>query len=219
MQASIKTGQFTEDLSLIEQGAYHQAAYAAAICLRNKKSNLPPVYFRICRVHNRFQKSAREMGHGLPFSLEGGRLIDPLTVSITECVNDFSLVDQQAFKIAFEADIINLLVGAYAEIKYVNHLGYRKLIRHPISFNTMEDYFGPYWCDCTKNYLECFFNEPKQQENKIAELFSRAYCFVNKSSYWLVISKLAELLMNSSEDYCTCEQVNSFINEHQNLLP
>jgi hypothetical protein len=46
-------------------------------------------------------------------------LIYSLPVALLESANYFSLDEQDAYRTAFEADIINLLVGPLAEAKYV----------------------------------------------------------------------------------------------------
>lgn len=193
------------------QSAYHHAAYAIAIYLRNKLFNLPPVYFQIKRSDVMADNAPPRMYQNQSFTLEGGRLIDPLTVSMKTCCEQFSVSDQAAFKSAFEADIINLLVGAYAEIKFINHTGRQKLNRQPVNFRTLKDYFEPYEFDCGKSYLEYFYDDLRLREQKIADLCNSANIFVNQGNHWQLIGKLAEFLVHEAGDRCTCEQVQDYI--------
>ena len=50
--------------------------------------------------------------------VEGGCLIQGLSVGLIECTNYFSLDEQDTSRTAFEADMINLLVGSLAEAKH-----------------------------------------------------------------------------------------------------
>jgi hypothetical protein len=51
--------------------------------------------------------------------VEGGCLIHSLPVTLIESANYFSLDEQDSYRTAFEADMINLLAGPPAEAKHV----------------------------------------------------------------------------------------------------
>jgi hypothetical protein len=51
--------------------------------------------------------------------IEGGRLIQNLSLSFAEVTRFFSWPQQQEYLCAFEADVINLLAGSLAEAKYM----------------------------------------------------------------------------------------------------
>ena len=112
------------DQDLLKQIVFHEAGHAAAIHLYNKQKQLPPVYFQIT-----IKKT--EYSHTKPFAnrtvsrdhfvamVEDGCLIHSLPITLIESANYFSLDEQDTYRTAFEADMINLLVGPLAEAKHV----------------------------------------------------------------------------------------------------
>jgi hypothetical protein len=112
------------DQDLIKQIVFHEAGHAAAIHLYNKQKQLPPVYFQIT-----IKKTDRSLGNSFAnrtvshehfaAMVEGGCLIHSLPITLIESANYFSRDEQDAFQTAFEADMINLLVGPLTEAKHV----------------------------------------------------------------------------------------------------
>lgn len=113
---------FVNDQELIRQTAFHEAGHATAIYLYNKQKQLPPVHFQITI------KPLDRLKSGLPNNLaydrfaavvEGGRLIHSLPVALLESTRYFSSAEQDVYQTAFEADMINLLIGPLAEARHV----------------------------------------------------------------------------------------------------
>ncbi|MDD5320866.1 MAG: hypothetical protein PHD43_09695 [Methylococcales bacterium] len=112
------------DRDLIRQIVFHEAGHAAASYLYNKQNQLPPLYFQITikktdhTLTNPFTSRAIRHEHFVAM-VEGGCLIHSLPVALIESANYFSLDEQDNYRAAFEADMINLLVGPLAEAKHV----------------------------------------------------------------------------------------------------
>jgi len=112
------------DQDLIRQIVFHEAGHAAAIYLYNKQKQLPPVYFQITIKNTDHSLThpfaSRSVRHDhFVAAVEGGCLIHSLPVTLIESANYFSLDEQDTYRTAFEADMINLLVGPLAEAKHV----------------------------------------------------------------------------------------------------
>ena len=115
------------DQDLIRQIVFHEAGHAAAIHLYNKQKQLPPVYFQITikqTAHSHakpFASRAVTRDHFVAM-VEGGCLIQGLPITLLESANYFSLDEQDTYRTAFEADMINLLVGP--RLSKYNNFGY-----------------------------------------------------------------------------------------------
>jgi len=116
------TSYVINDQDLIRQIAFHEAGHAAAIYLYNKQKQLPPVHFQITiKALDRQQDTPLISFSSTHFAavIEGGRLIHSLPVALIESASYFSAVEQDAYQAAFEADMINFLIGPLAEAKHV----------------------------------------------------------------------------------------------------
>jgi hypothetical protein len=130
---------------LSKKAAIHEAGHAAAIHLGNKQKQLPPVYFQICfndltvalppqsRNFTPKEHSAK---------IDGGRLIHTLPLSIQEEIRYFSEAEALAYQSAFEADIVNLLVGPLAEAKYVALSDDEPINPRLVNLNSLHNYGG-----------------------------------------------------------------------------
>ena len=135
------------DQDLIRQIVFHEAGHAAAIHLYNKQKQLPPVYFQITikqtdHSHtNHFASRAGTRDHFVAM-IEDGYLIQSLPITLIESANYFSLDEQDTYRTAFEADMINLLVGPLAEAKHVALRDNECFNKNLINVNALHNYGG-----------------------------------------------------------------------------
>ncbi len=202
--------------------AFHEAGHATAIYLNNKARNMPPVFFQI--ILSEAVGTADHAGlicqathGGSAARVEGGRLIQSLPFSVDGLAH--KLIDHNEalaplvkdYIIAFEADIINLLVGPLAEAKYV-HKRDDELFNHRlVNWNSVENYGGGSDLVLIHEYIESFSANRRQQDEKLAELFTAACEFVCDSSNWKAITKLANYILESDKDIISCEEVVSLL--------
>src|ERR1035437_6716204 len=110
--------------------AFHETGHVAAIYLNNKARNLPPVFFQIMFKDLNGKSEEDLMTYQATHDdciarVEGGRLIELLPFSIDGLVhkttdhNDATVHLTTDYMIAFEADIINLIIGPLAEAKHI----------------------------------------------------------------------------------------------------
>jgi len=193
---------FQNNKDLTYQTAFHEAGHAASIYLGNKKKKLPPVFFQI-----KIKKTENVDNQLYYAKVIDGRLIQNLPIAGLENIHDLTIEEQRHYQCAYEADVINLLVGPLAEAKYVS-------IRDDEAFNfnlftphALNYYGGSSDVKKAYAYLEYFIPSSQLRENKMLELFSEAFSFIENNENWKYILKLAQYILESEKDIISCEEV------------
>jgi hypothetical protein len=200
----------TSRIHVDQRTAYHLAGQAAAICLGNQQKQLPEVYFQIIIQPQDNTKPLSRKNRKRDQStatIEGGRLIQNLPVSFTEANSCLSYSQQEEYRLAFEADIINLLSGPLAEAKYVACRDDEAFSANLISLEVLQFYGGRPDLAIVLEYMQCLIPYQPERGQKLAELFLAAFNFVNQPTNWLAISALAKLILNEPKRIIHCEEV------------
>ncbi len=205
---------FSTHLEINRRTAFHEAGHAAAICLENKRKNLPSIYFQIQRhKHN---------GLASPFLTKicGGQQIgDLLMISHEASAKTRHSSDLDSYQSAYEADIINYLAGPLAEAKYValrdNEIFNFNLLR-PESLN---NYGGSADLAEVRFYLDSFLSSAKEGEAKLDELFGEAFRFIQADENWKRMTALAIHILESSEDFIGYEQIKQVLHQDRQYAP
>ncbi|SJM94586.1 conserved hypothetical protein [Crenothrix polyspora] len=185
--ATISTKQDTR-VEIDKRIVYHQAGHITAIYLGNKWKQLPDIYFQAIIKQ---QEQYGQVSHGKRIvSAEGGSLIP-----FPEAMPHDPLPQQEQYRCAFEADIINLLAGSLAEAKYVALCDGEVFNVNLIHLDALHSYGGSSDLDIITEYMERFISCKTERDQKRDELFMAAYSFVNKRVNWDTISALAEFIM------------------------
>lgn len=183
--------------------AYHEAGHVAAIYLRNHQQKLPPVFFQII-MNNEKQKEQPYFAR-----VEGGRLIENLPVAEIEnnhCVTEF---EKQDLKHAYEADVINLLVGPLAEAKYVALRDDEIFNPHLVNLVALKNYGGHSDVEQANRYLEYFIANADERALKIKILFTQAFQFINEPKNWKCITHFANYLLENGKSNISCEEASA----------
>ena len=200
--------------------AFHEAGHATAIYLNNKARNLPPVFFQIVLKEingdNDYDAFLYRATHDDSIArVEGGRLIQSLPYSIDGLVhklidhNDAMMPLVRDYIMAFEADIINLLVGPLAEAKQA-YIRDNELFNHKlVNLKSLKNYGGVSDLALAREYLDSFSANKQQQDEKLDELFTEVCDFVSDCSNWKAITKLANYILDSNKNIISCEEVVS----------
>lgn len=185
---------------LTNQTAFHEAGHAVSIYLGNKAKNLPPVYFKI-----QIKKPKHENDLFIAKVIDG-RLIQNLPIAGIE--NAYSMTDEDRLihQSAYEADIVNLLVGPLAEAKYVSFRDGEALNFNLLNTYALNYYGGSSDVKKAHSYLEYFITSKEQRENKMLKLFSEAFDFIDNKNNWEQILKLAHYILDSKNDVISCEE-------------
>jgi hypothetical protein len=209
----IKRNQITTALTqakLVEykkRVAFHEAGHAAGVYLNNKAKCLPAIFFKIIFTEMSGLTKV-EIMDGQTFKdhyiaqLKGGRLIemlppslDSLVVKLTE--NNAAMVQLLAdYQAAFEADIVNLLIGPLAEAKHIANQDNELFNLQLMNARALKNYGGEFGLALLTEYLHCFFAN-HQKETKLEALFIEAFNFINYDANWAAISKLADYIVGS----------------------
>lgn len=205
-------------LQIDKRIAYHQSGHAVAICLGNKKKQLPDVHFQILIMQH-----VRDGQPSVPFArrlgnhtaeIEGGRLIQALPLSMAEALQGLSKPQQEEYKCAFEADIINLLVGPLAEAKYVASRDGEVFNANLVNMAALRFYGGNQDLDLIAEYMDCFMLNKKDYQRKLKELYLSAYSFINNKANWHAISSLAKHILDEPASCLNCDEITNLLESY-----
>jgi hypothetical protein len=195
--------------------AFHEAGHAAGIHLNNKDRRLPPVFLKILfkELSGETEKdvlSYQELQDQYIAQVEGGRLIelfpDGLMLKLTEH-NDKMVQLIQDYRIAFESDIINLLIGSLAEAKHIADTDNEPFNLKLINLKALKNYGGNSGLAMVNEYFKSFFAD-KHKDEKLDELFTKAYDFVNNDLNWAAITKLAKYILDGSNNIIYYDEIS-----------
>ena len=200
---------------LSKKSAIHQAGHAVAIYLGNRQKQLPPLYFQL---YIKEQSSNFQLSRSLCLlndqcitKLEENRLIHTLPFSIEKATKDISSEQKQAYACAFEADVINLLVGPLAEAKYVAMRDGELINPRLVNLDALHYYGGSSDLEMVYEYLACFIAKEDERKIKLSDLFLKAFSFINDRSNWLAITVLATYILADRKNSIDCEEVMSHL--------
>jgi len=206
-----------DDQDLLRQIAFHEAGHASAIYLYNKQKQLPPVYFQItikALDRQKYSSSDSRLAYDhFAAVVEGGRLIHSLPVALIESTQYFSASEQDAYRTAFEADMINLLIGPLAEARHVALRDDEPFNARLVNVNALHNYGGTSDLNKVYEYLDSFIATRSQHREKMAELFDQAFQFISSPAHWKAIERLADYILNNKENIISCEEAIAVLDE------
>jgi hypothetical protein len=190
--------------------AVHEAGHAAAVYLGNQQKQLPLVYFEIVLHEVSDPKAGRKLhyprtGHHHA-EVKGGRLIHTLPLSVEETLKNFSEFEREAYLQAFDADIVNTLVGPLAEAKYVALSADETVIPRLANFESLQNYGGAADLKTVQDYLDSWSDDASRKARKMVDLFLAAYAFINDAPNWEAIIRLADFMIGSGKNVISCEE-------------
>ncbi len=204
--------------------AFHEAGHAAGIHLNNKARQLPAVFFKII-----FKEMSSVTDHDVMAyetthddciaRVEGGRLIELLPPSIDSLVNKVTEHHSgmseliKDYMVAFESDIVNLLIGPLAEAKHVADTDDEFFNHQIVNLKALKNYGGSSDLALAHEYLQSLSGDQEQKDAKLNELFTAAFDFVNKDENWLAISELANYILDGRKNIICCEDVIAVLDE------
>ncbi len=203
MQRNYQTAysQSQNNQELTTQTAIHEAGHAASIYFGNKKKELPPVFFQI-----KITKSLTVDNQPCFAKVVGGHLIQSLPIAEIDDTEQLPKEQQLLYQCAYEADVINLLVGPLAEAKYVSARDDEEFNINLLNTHALNYYGGSSDVKKANAYLEYFIPSKLQREEKLLELFSQAFKFVESGENWKHIIDLAEYILLSDREIISCEE-------------
>lgn len=193
------------------RNAFHQAGRAVAVHLGNRKKHLPEVYFQITLspIAEGIQhpnKAQENLAH-YTAQLEGGRLIQDMPMPFDQVARDLPPHDQALFRIALEADLINLLAGPLAEAKYVAMCNEEEFNTGRVCLDDLKNFGGSTVMKLVEHYAKWLVKDPSGRNQKLAELFLAAYSFIDQPSNWNAITQVASYICNQTCGTIPCEDL------------
>lgn len=181
--------------------AFHEAGHAAAIHLGNRQKQLPPVFFEI-----HVKKPSLDNQHFIAKVIDGN-LIQNLPIAMVESFSNFSPdAHQHSCQRAYEADIINLLVGPLAEAKYVALRDDEVFGINLINIEALYNYGGYSDLEKAHSYLDSFIALKSHRQEKMQELLHQAFEFIDNHVHWKCILNLAKHILDSQQEIISCDE-------------
>jgi len=197
-QTDYSDNQSIQDLT--QQTAFHEAGHAASIYLGNKLKNLPAVFFLI-----QIKKASKTNPIGTAKVIDG-HLIQNLPIAGLDSFQSLSKLDQLNYQSAYEADVINLLIGPLAEAKYVSIRDDEAFNFNLLNIHALNYYGGASDVEKAYAYLEYFIPSKTKREIKMVELFLQAFQFIENQKNWKYILNLAHYILESENEIISCEE-------------
>jgi len=199
--------------------AYHEAGHATAIHINNRLKNLPPIYYKIIfekldeRVIN--SKLTGQIGdHNCIARTKGGLLIQTLPLAFdvldgqsSACTDKSVFQFTDDYRLAFEADIINLLVGPLAEAKFSYQIDGELFKQQLVTVQALKTYGGDADLAVVDEYLQSYSADQKEQNEILSRLFIQASSFVNDNANWKAITRLVNYILASNKNIISCGEV------------
>ncbi len=202
--------------------AYHEAGHAAAIYLNNKAHNLPHIDFNI--ILSDTESSIEEMEGSFQSThnkcssrVEGGRLVQLFVPNIADLSGDFlsqvGLIStsKEDYLSAFDADIMNLLVGPLAEAKFSYRRDDELFTHKMINIEALKNYGGAADLELVDEYIDSYSSSQSLKAAKLTELFKQASEFVTNASHWENITKLANYILLGNKNIICCGEVETVL--------
>ncbi len=201
--------------------AFHEAGHAIAICLNNQSKQQQPVFFQIVfkdlSADDELKRSSFD--DDSVARVEGGRLIQSLIYNVDDLTNKLLSIDEglaplvKDYQVAFDADIMNLLIGPLAEAKQAYLNDDERFNYQLIDIKALRNYGGDSDLALAWEYLESYSKDKQRQDEKLNELFLAAGDFISDSKNWQAITKLADYIINSDKEIISCEEVFSLLHQ------
>jgi len=205
----------SHDAEFIRQVAFHEAGHAAAIHIRNKQKQLPPIFFQIYINHvYQWRKDARntyENDKVYLTKIEDGRLIHTLPSSVAKALSDFTPAQEFQYQVAFEADIVNLLAGPLSEANYIALRDDEPINPNLVHLDALHFYGGSSDIETINEYMDCLELSLAQRQAKLVSLFLKAFAFIKDPANWRAILALAEYIISSQKNIILYEDVASVL--------
>ncbi|WAR45126.1 hypothetical protein [Methylomonas rapida] len=185
--------------------AFHEAGHAAAIHILNRQKHLPPVFFEI-QV-----KRPANANEDFVAKVVDGNLIHNLPIAVIESLSSLAETGQHSCQRAYEADVVNLLVGPLSEAKYIAQRDGEIFNRQLMSLDALRHYGGHSDLERAQSYLEHFITSKTHRTKKLTELLSEAYKFIVDARHWKCIQNLAHFMLESRQEIISCDEaINVF---------
>lgn len=200
--------------------AFHEAGHAAAIHIGNQQRRLPPVFFQILiNPLLRDYQPSQSLGKSDRYIVKvvGGRLIHTLPSYLDEATSNVSTSEKIAYENAFDADIINLLVGPLAEARYIALRDNEPINTRLVNLDSLPYYGGLSDMEIVNQYFECINKTDEQKERKIIDLYVEAFKFVSDRSNWLKITALAEYILTVDKNIIEFEEIITVLEKNATL--
>jgi hypothetical protein len=134
-------------------------------------------------------------------------VLDNPDIALSECINSIKPPITDDYLSAFEADIVNLLVGPLAEAKFSYQIDDEPFNERLITPQALKNYGGYRDLAVINDYLQSYSVNHQHQHEILNRLFLQAFSFVNDNANWKAVTKLAKHILTCNKNRISCEEV------------
>lgn len=210
---------FLKRSDFIGQVAFHEAGHATAIYLRNKQIKLPQVYFHISLSGFNQQKRQTDAvnyeSQGVFQPIVEGGLLHLQSLGMPDNPNCQSLECMNC-RLAYEADVINLLAGPLAEAMHVARRDGEHINHHLVDLDALKNYGGQLDMEKVEDYLKAYSGDPIKKATKLKSLYAASFAFITNPIHWRAITQLANFIASCEKELIGYEEVGEILEAAMN---
>jgi hypothetical protein len=135
-----------------------------------------------------------------------GHLIQNLPIAVVDSLSTISDDERYSCRQAYEADVVNLLVGPLAEAKYVSLCDDEIFNLNLMNLKALNHYGGHSDLERAQYYLDYFISSKSHREKKLGELLVEAFRFIDNPWHWQCVSRLADYILQSRQETISCDE-------------
>lgn len=181
------------------QTAFHEAGHVAGIYIGNQQKKLPAVFFQIQIEQSKTDQIQAKV-------IDGHLISNPAIFGLSKSL---PLDKPLNYKNAYEADIVNLLVGPLAEARYVAIRDNEEFSFDLLIPDSLHYYGGTSDLEKAEYFLENLIESKDDRDEKMFDLFFEAFNFVNNNKNWKAIKNLANHILETKHETISCEEAIS----------
>ncbi len=94
-----------------------------------------------------------------------------------------------------------------AEARHIAYIDDELFSRKLFNMNALTYYGGSSDVALVNEYLQSFSSDKQKKDEKLDELFTQAFDFVNNDANWQAISRLVDYILDCSKNIIYCEEI------------
>ncbi|MCX7088815.1 MAG: hypothetical protein NTV00_12290 [Methylococcales bacterium] len=206
-----------------QRSAYHEAGHAVAIHFNDRLKKLPPVFLKsiLDNLDSTVSSTPSTGLYDCIVGTKGGRLIPDVYAddSLSSGCRD-TLIGRltEGYRLVFEADIVNLLIGPVAEAKFVAGLDNEVFNQELFTVKSLKNYGGEADLAIANDYLQHYSVDPYEREEWMRQFLIQAFYFVDDSENWKAIAELGCYILASHEQVLSCEDLAAVLDNQGDCI-
>ena len=220
---SLMSGLALNNIVRKQRSAYHEAGYAVAIHFNDRLKKLPKVFLKNildnldCTLSSRPSTGLYDCIVGI----KGGRLIPDIYTDYavsSGCRDALIARLTEGYRLVFEANMVNLLIGPLAEAKFVARLDNEVFNQELFTVNSLKNYGGEADLAIVNDYLQHYSVDPHEREEWMRQFLIQAFYFVDDRENWKTIAELGCYILARHGQSLSCEDLAAVLDNEGDCI-